>query len=242
MSEAIPKTNYNTFYQIKPTFQIKTQILLNNLKTHMTSYGWTTDNFRLYEVLKHEMRERCKEEYNKNWEKQINNVIKDSKDTKKFWQQVNKLRGKTIPQNNYLKDENGREYHTCKEKCLIMQNTWSNIFRITEEEEQKFDIEHSQHTDTYINDNNERIKHHETIDFNRLNENCHITKPITEDEVKININKLKNKAPGFTRRNKRIFEKLPKKSITVLTNIYNGCLTSAYFPSQFKKSNHQINS
>ena len=237
MNKTIPKTNHNIFYQIKPTSHIKfIQYLLNSLKTHATQHGWTIDDFRIYQNLKNEMIRNCKDEYNKNWEKQINNVIRDSKETKTFWQNINRLRGKTIPKNSYLKDENGKEYHTDKEKCQIMQIIWSNIFRITEEEEQKFDRTHSEQIETFINENSQRIEHHGTINFDRLNENCCFTKPIKEDEVKTAIKRLKNKAPGGTHINKRILEMLPNKAIVVLTNIFNGCLSSGYFPTHFKKA------
>lgn len=237
MMKSIPKTNYNIIYQIKPTSQIKfIQFLLNSLNTCAIQHGWTTANFRVYQDLKNEMKDRCKEEFNKNWEKQIDNIIRDSKDTKVFWNKINRLRGKTTPQNNYLKDDDGREYHTDKEKCNIMQETWSNIFKITEEEEQNFDLIHSEQIDTYINENVQRITHYETIDFNRLDENCMLTKPIIENDVKAAIKRLKNKAPGSTLINKKVLEKLPQSAITVLTNIYNGCLCTGYFPTSFKKA------
>ena len=207
----IPKTNYNTIYQIKPTSKINfLQLTLNYLKLYVTQNGWTPNNFILFQRLKTEMSEKCKQEFNKNLEKQIHNIIKDNKDTKVFWNNINRLRGRSNPQNNYLIDENGRKYHTDKEKCSLMKDTWSNIFRITEEEEQKFDRTNSEHIDTYINNRVQRTEHYESIDYSRLDEQCHFTRPIKEEEIIMAIKRLKNKAPGLSSINKS-FRKSTKK-------------------------------
>ena len=166
--------------------------------------------------------------------KQIHNIIKDNKDTKVFWNNINRLRGKSTPQNSYLIDENGRKYHTDKEKCSLMKDTWNNIFRITEEEEQKFDRTNSEHIDTYINNRFQRTEHYESIDYSRLDEQCHFTRPIKEEKVSMAIKRLKNKAPGLSSINKRVLENLPKKAIIALTNIFNACLSTGYFPLTFK--------
>lgn len=158
------------------------------------------------------------------------------------------MRDRSIPQNNYLEDNDGRKLHTDKEKCVMMKDTGKNIVRMTEEEELKFDREHSEYIEAFINNNIHRIQHHEKIDLSRLDEHNHFTKPIKEHEVVMAIKRLKNKAPGHSTINKRILEKLPKKAVIALTNIYNACLSCGYFPSSFKtqllisyqkKINHQ---
>ncbi len=45
---------------------------------------------------------------------------------------------------NYLKDSEGNKYYTNKEKCIVFENTWKDVFRITEEEEINFDNLHSE--------------------------------------------------------------------------------------------------
>ena len=70
ITRTIPKTNYNTIYQIKPTSKIKfLQLTLNYLKLYVAQNGWTPNNFILFQRLKREMSEKCKQEFNKNWEK-----------------------------------------------------------------------------------------------------------------------------------------------------------------------------
>ncbi len=47
-----------------------------------------------------------------------------------------------------------------------------------------FDNLHSEHIDAYINVNNNRIKPYERVDLNRLENNNHYTKGVTEEEIK----------------------------------------------------------
>ncbi len=61
------------------------------------------------------------------------------------------LKGQSSKYTNYLEDKNKDRYYTNRDKCNIMEKTWSDIFRITEEEEAKFDALHSDHIESYIN-------------------------------------------------------------------------------------------
>ena len=52
-----------------------------------------------------------------------------------------------------MKDFDGKKYFSDKEKCGLMEKTWRDVFRITEEEENYFDQQHSDHVNGYININ-----------------------------------------------------------------------------------------
>ncbi len=52
--------------------------------------------------------------------------------------------------NNCLEDNEGKKYYTDKEKCDIIKTTWDNIFRITPEEDAKFDRENTVHVNNYL--------------------------------------------------------------------------------------------
>ncbi len=58
---------------------------------------------------------------------------------------------------NYLKDPEGNKYYLYKKKCKLMERTWKDIFRITEEEEANFYEAHAEHINSYINNFQERI-------------------------------------------------------------------------------------
>ncbi len=104
-------------------------------------------SYREYQRIKTELKERCKEAYNKNWEDKISYISENSKNSNDFWNQIKILKGKNTTHVNYMKDQDGNNYNTDKEKCTLMEKTWKDVFRITEEEEINFDQNHSEHTD-----------------------------------------------------------------------------------------------
>ncbi len=86
-----------------------------------------------------------------------------------------------------MKDIDGNKYFTDKEKCNLMEQTWKDIFRITEEEENNFDKHHSDHSDEYINIYSNRIKSYSTANLTRLNTDNYHTREITLEEIKTYI-------------------------------------------------------
>ncbi len=150
--------------------------------------------YREYQRIKSELRDRCKEAYNRNWEERIKDISDNSKNSKDFWNKIKILKGKKMSHvNNYLKDNNGNKYHSDQEKCNLMEKTWRDVFRITEEEENTFDKNHSDHIDQYINIHDNRVKPFPTVNINRINNETYQTKEITIEEIKLFIRKSKRK-------------------------------------------------
>lgn len=235
MCTAIPKTNFKPFYQTPTTQTIRDlQTQYNALSTNANIYGWTVNNYREYVRIRQELREECKREHSKRWESNIDKTAEISRDTKAFWAKIKKLQGSSINNANYLTDSQGNRYHTDTEKCTLMRDTWSNIFKITAEEEETFDTAHSEHIDTYIDTQHHRTTPYDTTDITRLDTDNLYTRPIQYDDIKKHINKIKHKAPGSSKINKAILEKLPRKSLQQLTNIFNAALSLGYFPDAFK--------
>ncbi len=75
-----------------------------------------------------------------------------------------------------MKDKDGNKFFTDKEKCNFMEQTWKDIFRITEAEENKFDKHHSNLIDGYINVNQDRINTYQAVGLNRLNTGSYLTR------------------------------------------------------------------
>ena len=117
-----------------------------------------------------------------------------------------------------------------------MEDTWRDIFRITEEEEATFDAQHSQHIEAYINIYKNKVKTYNRSDRSRLRNNCFYTRPINKEEIKRQLKRIKNKAPGSSRINKTVLEYCTEKSIDMLTNIFNACFSIGLFPTSFKKA------
>ncbi len=185
----------------------------------------------------HVLRERCEVAHNHSWEDKINHILQSSNNPKVFWNKIKLLTGNSTEHTNYLENKNGRKYHTDQQKCSIMEKTWKGIFRITEEEEYTFDIQHSEHIESYIRTHQRRIKPHNTTDFSRLHNSNFYTREITTEEIKKHLSRSKNKAPGSSKINKIVLEKCPEKALVSLTNIHNACLSIGHFPSFYQKRN-----
>ncbi len=127
-------------------------------------------------------------------------------------------------------DKDGNKFFTDKEKCNLVEQTWKDIFRITEVEENKFDKHHSDHIDGYINVNQDRVNTYQAVDLNRLNTGSYHTREISLEEIKTNIGRSKKKVPGFTRINIKVLEKCTHNTLEQLRNIFNARLSTGYFP------------
>ncbi len=85
MDKTIPKSTHKFIYQIIKTPEIQ-QLgrSFNMLKQNAERNGWTFNNYNEYIRIRQELKEKCKEAYNKNWEENINKIIEVSKDSKAF--------------------------------------------------------------------------------------------------------------------------------------------------------------
>ncbi len=156
MNTAIPKTTHQVTHQLKTTPEIR---YLENQYQTLTEFakyfGWTFQIYREYQRIKTELRDRCKEAYNKNWEDKINDISENRKNSKQIWSKMKILKGKATSHTNYMKHNEGNKYFTDKEKCDLMEQTWKDVFKITEEDND-FDKQHSDHINRYITVNHSK--------------------------------------------------------------------------------------
>ena len=83
----------------------------------------------------------------------------------------------------------------------------------------------------------ELINPHNTVDFNRLDKNSPIIKPIHYITLKAEIHKIKSAAHGPSGLNGKILKQLNHKTILHLTRLYNAFLSNGYFPITLKTGN-----
>ncbi len=166
----------------------------------------TMCNYRNYILIRHQLRKKCKEAYNQNWREKIRSIIESSRDTKIFWNKINMLKGRNTNFTNYLEGQEGNKYYTDKEKCHLMEKTWENMFRITEEEEATFDSRHSEHIEAYTSIYTQRSPYIRS-DLGRLDNHKFYTRSISTEEIKKYLNKTKQKAPCASRISKKVIEK-----------------------------------
>ena len=125
--------------------------------------------YREHQRIKSELRIKCKEAYNNNWEHQINHISDNCKNRKEFWNKIKILKGKNTTYTNYMKDSEGKKHYTDKEKCNLMEQTGKNVFRISEQEENNFDKHHSELIDRFIQAKSNKVKPYPTVDLSRVN-------------------------------------------------------------------------
>ncbi len=89
MELAIPKSNYHYPYQLKITEEIKKlETQYRTLIEFAEHFGWTIEIYREQHRIKIELRERCKESYNKKWEDKIKYISENSKNSKDLWNKI----------------------------------------------------------------------------------------------------------------------------------------------------------
>lgn len=88
-----------------------------------------------------------------------------------------------------------------------------------------------------MNNNKAKTSPYKNINLSRLDNNNILTSPITTDEIKFYITKMKKKAPGESKIGYQIIKQLPINIINSLASIFNASLASGYFP---KKLNLQF--
>ena len=184
MEKYIPKSEHKFIYQLRKSPEIQLlESSFKRLKQNAEIHGWTWDNYNEYQRIRQELRIKCKDAWNQNWEDNINSIISISKNSKAFWNKIKVCKGKNLIHTNYLKDSDGNKYYLDKEKCDLMERTWKDIFRITEEEEANFDAAHSEHINSYINIFHDRLKPYNTSNLNRLNNENFYTRKIEKYEI-----------------------------------------------------------
>ena len=95
MDRTIPKSSYKFIYQLKITpeiRQLENQFKL--LQQNAAIHGWSYEHYREYIRIRNELKETCKENYNKNWEDKITELMNQSKNSKEFWKKFRVLKGK----------------------------------------------------------------------------------------------------------------------------------------------------
>ncbi len=119
MHIAISKGNYKFIYQLKTTPGIRN--LASQFKTpkeFATHFGWTMLSYREYLRIKAELREICKDVYNKNWEDRINNIPENSNNSKQFCNKIKLLKGKNTNHVNYMKGKEGNKFSLKKRNAV----------------------------------------------------------------------------------------------------------------------------
>ena len=230
----VPMKSHKTINKAISNPKIKQlQWILKQYLQQAQRQGWDITKYRIYNRIKSQLLEECKQQHNKNWENLITELKHLYRQPKDFWNKIKQLKGNKTRTSPYLLHNNTKIYDT-KEKETIFRNIWEKIFTITPEENIQFDQDHETEINRIITNNLDNINPYTNSDTNRLRNEEYITAKITTEEIYNTIKSFKNNTPGHSNINKTILTKLPKSAIESLTIIFNHTYSAGYFPHKFK--------
>lgn len=232
MEKNIPRTRYKTLPHPpinEETRYIQTQF--NNIHTYIEINGPDLYTINRIKQLQVQLQQIYRRNKNEEWNKLLNN-INETDDSKTFWRQINQAEGKEYNTTPYVKDTNGNKIYENDKKETAFRNIWSQVFTITEEENENYDQDHENTVKEWMQDKINDIIPNETVELDRIpNE-----EKITEAELLHSLRKFKEKTPGITGITKNVLMNLPQTGIDALLNLYNASLSAGYFPDELKKT------
>ena len=134
----------------------------------------------------------------------------------------------------YLTKPDGGKVYTDQNKLKLYHEIWTNIFKISEDENRNFDPINERRVNETLRNNTERIQPYLTSDLSRLLEDDPLLRPMQIADLKRIIKSMKNKAPGKSGIRKNVMEKCPEIALVKFKELINHALSIAYFPEAFK--------
>ena len=128
---------------------------------------------------------------------------------------------------------NGQTLNRPQDQEPIYRQYWQTIFTAEDPDENEFDYDHIGTVEDTVNDRIDQIIPYDYGDLTRLNQTC---PPITTNDVKDKIKKMRHKAPGPNQLTALQLKQLPDNMTKYLTDIYNQTLSAGYFPDDYKQA------
>ena len=196
---------------------------------------------------KHELLDLILNQNYTNW-KEIVQIASDCHgQPEKFWKRIKHLQGnhkettpilikKTTNEEDSEDSDYGieiSEYLTNpQDQVELIRETWDNIYKTNTINE-----ENSATTKKVYNwyrNNKDELQHLNIIDYNRLQEDHPILRPVEPEELNKIISKVKDKAPGPDEIRSTIIKILPQNYRKTIIDIFNAILATKYWPTQSK--------
>ena len=224
----IPKVKYRTVPGVKVKGRMKKLWKMHQVARDLITFrGPTRERYRRLNRCKTLIKEQFKVDEGKIWNELVEKI--DKKKGKDFWTDIKRvLGGKETRGVMYLRDHHNNEVHDDLAKERLFREHWSNIFRISDEENEDFD----QETEREIGD---ILSINQDI-FNSLDRITHYEHATSRGEIREIINSFKDKAPGPDKITKQHLTNLPINMIDNLVHIINSSINLGYVPSNWKTS------
>ena len=164
------------------------------------------------------------------WNNEIQQVNSFYKDPAKFWGNIKILMGGKGIKNSHILDENNIKIHEPEDKEKEFRSIWSNVFKISDKENQNFDHSYETMVTDYLNEHQQQTQPYPSANLSRLDPNNYLTKPVTRYNIISTIKDFKNnKAPRESGINKILLIQLPNSAIDRLKDIVNLSISMGYF-------------
>lgn len=232
MIKYIPKTSYKTLPHIRTTDKIRLiQTQYNQLHKYIQNFGPNIYSIQRIKQLRQQLTTSFQTKRTEQWNQLVRN-INASKDPKNFWKQINQMKGRKNINIPYIIDSNGSKIYGELEKEKAFRNTWSKVFKISEEENENFDQDHEESIRAWMTNHIDQTTPYETVSKNRIQPSDRIT----EGELLHNLRKFAEKTPGHSGITRSILMNLPQQGIDTLLEIFNASIATGYFPDELKKT------
>lgn len=240
MTDNIPVTRHRSLPHVKLTREIKLiQEVYENIRKKANNTGWTEQLRNTMKVLQHNLAGQMKRQGDELWEELLQKTENSYKQPQIFWNEIRRLMGTDTNNMAYLLDPQGNKLTTDEAKANEFRRHLQNIFQISDENNA-----FCQQTQRMVEDalrNTMEHRPYEMIDLTRLNAEDRLIKPISRNEIIGRIISFKNrKAPGQSKINKLILQKIPLNMLDALQNILNASLSAGYFPKYFKHASMKM--
>ena len=231
--ESVPKSKVN--YYIHPKVSDYIKLLEQNYKQLTSLNHWSREQLIQIRNIQEQLKEESKRLHTEMWNNKIRKVNSTYKDPAKFWRDIKVLMGGKGIKNSYILDANNTKIHEPKDKEKEFRSIWTNVFKITDEENQNFDQDNETMVTEYLNEHQQQIQPYPFADLSRLDPNNDLTKPVTTYDIISTIKEFKNnKAPGESGISKILLIQLPNSAIDRLKDIVNLSISMGYFSIVFK--------
>lgn len=235
MDNNIPIIRYRTLPHTRITEEIKLlQRTFSNIHEKAREQGWTPLLRNTAKVLQNNIRQTMKENQDKLWEDLLRNTDREYRNPEVFWKQIKRLMGTNTNSITYLLDPNGNKLTSPEQQANEFRRHLERTFNISEAENADFCMDTQREVDNYLR-NSEQHRSYDNINLNRLDGNNPLLVPITRNVIIGKIRSFKNKkAPGHSKINKQVMQKIPLNMLDTLKDILNAALSAGYFPAKFK--------
>ena len=236
MTNHIPKSTHKTIRPFKPSHHTQSLEIQYNTLFQTNKHNITQDIADRLTTLRQQINTSYKTDTSNHWKhsSELLQLLKDNNDTRKFYKKVKQMLGKPPDSTKDYLIHNNTKITDPQEQANIFKTTWENIMTPNTPNNDTDTNNHINNIENWLENNTDTIQPHTHIDYSKLDPTNPLIKPITTDETRHYIKKLKSNAAGQSGITSLVLKHLPSKTITYITHLFNASLATGHFPKPLK--------